>query len=152
MMSRLKLCLLLVLGAAATLQADTAPILTGWDQIRVEPMKTSIYFGNVTLTPGVFERKGSTLSATYEAKVFPWFFWSETGRIVITLKDTDLANLAKGEKAEFTGDAANQKNKPRKVTGYAQPVDTTTGKFKVRIMANGVELVFKGTYRFGSGK
>ncbi len=152
MMSRLKLCLFLGLGAAAALRADPAPILTGWDHISVEPMKTSIYLGNVTLTPGVFERKGSTLAATYEARVFPWFFWSETGRIVITLKDADLANLAKGEKAEFTGDAVNQKSKPRKVTGYARPVDATTGQFKVRILANGVELVFDGNYRFGSGK
>ena len=150
-MSRLKLCLLLVLGAVAARPAEPVPILTGWDRISVDPMKTSIYVGSVTLTPGVFERKDSTLSTTYEAKVFPWFFWGETGKITITLADADLANLAKGEKAEFTGEAANHKKKPRKVTGFAQPSDATSGKIKVRILADGVELVFNGTYKFGGG-
>ena len=115
-------------------------------------MKTSIYVGSVTLTTGVFERQGSTLGTTYAAKVFPWFFWGETGKIMITLTDTDLANLAKGEKAEFTGEAFNHKNKPRQVTGRAEPADATSGKFKVRIMADGVELIFNGTYQFAGVK
>ena len=148
MMSRSRLCLLLMLSAVAPLPAATAPILTGWDRISVAPMKTSIYVGSVTLTTGVFERQGSTLGTTYEAKVFPWFFWGETGKITITLADAELANLAKGEKAEFIGEAANHKNKPRKVTGFAQPADATSGKFKIRILADGHELIFNGTYQF----
>ena len=153
MMRRLKLCLWFVLGAAASLRADPAAIPTGWDHVTIGPMKTSIYVGSVTLATSVFERKGSTLSATYAAKVFPWFFWGETGKITITLADAELAKMAKGEKTEFTGDAANQKNKPRKVTGFAQPVDASSGKIKVRIMADGIELIFNGTYRFiGGGK
>ena len=115
-------------------------------------MKTSIYVGNVALTAGVFERKDSTLSTTYVAKVVPWFFWGENGKITITLSEAELAKLAKGERAEFTGDAANHKQKPRKVTGYAQPADATSGKIKVRIMADGVELIFNSTYRFESAK
>ncbi len=138
------------LALIAPLQAETAPIATGWDRITVAPMKTSIYIGSVTLTPGVFRREGSTLTATYSVKVFPWFFWGETGRITVTLSDADLARLAKGETAEFTGDGVNQKNRPRKVTGRAQPADATSGKFKVRILADGYELIFNSTYRFGS--
>ena len=149
-----------MLGVAASLRAEPAPppapdpapapapVATGWERVAVAPMKTSIYVGSVTLTTGVFERTGSTLSTTYEAKVWPWFFWGETGRISITLSDADLASLAKGEKAEFTGDAQNQKNKPRKVTGRAQPADATSGKIKVRVSADGTELIFNGTYRF----
>ena len=152
MMSRLRLCLLLMLGAVASLRAANAPILTGWDRISVAPMKTSIYVGSVTLTTGVFERQGSTLATTYVAKVRPWFFWGETGKITITLTDADLANLAKGEKAEFTGAAFNHKKKPRQVTGRAEPVNATSGKFKVRIMADGVELIFNGNYQFAPVK
>ncbi len=139
----------LMLAAVAPLRAETAPILTGWDRVSIGPMKTSIYVGTVTLVPGVFVREGSTLAATYEAKVFPWFFWGEHGKIMITLTDADLANMAKGEKAEFTGEAANHKNKPRKVTGFAQPADASSGKIKVRILADGYELIFNGSYRFG---
>ena len=137
------------LGAAEA-PAVPAPALTGWDRITVAPMKTSIYVGSVVLTTGVFERSGSTLSATYEAKVFPWFFWGETGHITITLSDANLASMAKGETTEFTGTAANQKGKPRTVTGRAQPADAVSGKIKVRIGADGYELIFNSTYRFGT--
>jgi hypothetical protein len=152
MMSRLRLCLFLMLGAVAYLRADTTPILTGWDRLSVAPMKTSIYVGSVILTTGVFEREGSTLATTYVAKVRPWFFWGETGKITLTLTDTDLANLAKGGKAQFTGAAFNHRNKPRQVTGRAEPANATSGKFKVRIIADGVELIFNGTYQLAAGQ
>ena len=145
-----RLCLLAMLCAVASLRAQPAAILTGWDHITVAPMKTSIYIGSVTLTTGVFVRSGSTLTTTYEATVRPWFFWGETGSITISLPDADLAKLAKGERAEFSGTGSNQKNKPRTVTGYAQPVDASSGKMKVRVMADGIELIFNGTYHFGA--
>jgi hypothetical protein len=146
MMSRSRLCCLLVLGAVASLHA--APDLTNWERVSVEPMKTSIYIGSVTLTTGVFVRQGSTLAATYEAKVFPWFFWGESGKITITLSDADLASMARGENAEFTGEAFNQKNKSRQVSGRVQPGTATSGKIKVRILADGYQLIFNSTYQF----
>jgi hypothetical protein len=153
-MLRRLLVLILLLGAcrlgAAEAPAAPAPIATGWDRVSVAPMKTSIYVGSVTLTTTVFERQGSALVATYEAKVFPWFFWGETGRITITLSDASLASLAKGETTEFTGTASNHKGKPRTVSGRAQPADASSGKIKVRIGADGYELIFNSTYRFGS--
>jgi hypothetical protein len=143
MMPRLRLCLLLTLGAVTPLPA--------WDRVTVAPMKTSIYIGSVTLTPEPFVRKGSSLTASYTAKVWPWFFWSETGRITIPLTDAILAGLARGETAEFTGEAADHRNKPRQVSGRAQPADATSGKFRIRITADGYSLVFNGTYRLGGG-
>ena len=80
----------------------------------------------------------------------PWFFWSETGNITIVLTDAALVNLAKGQTVEFTGDGVNQKNKPRKITGRAQPSNGSSGKIKVRVMADGIELIFNGTYQLGS--
>ena len=150
MMSRSILCLLLLLGAVAVLPAQTAPVLTSWDRITIPPMKTSIYIGSVTLTTDALVRSGSTLSSTYEAKVRPWFFWGETGKITITLTDAAIASMSRGERAEFSGEATNHKKKPRSVTGYAQPADASSGKIKVRIMADGIELVFNGSYKFES--
>jgi hypothetical protein len=106
----------------------------------------------VTLTTEPFVRTGSTLATTYEAKVWPWFFWGETGRITITLTDANLASMARSERTEFTGAATNHKNKPRTVTGRADPADAVSGKFKIRIMADGHELIFNGTYRFSEAK
>jgi hypothetical protein len=138
------------LGALAPLQADTAPVPTGWDRISVAPTKSSIYVGSVTLTLGEFERQGSALTASYAARVFPWFFWSETGRITIELSDADLTRVARGDTVEFNGDGINQKHKSRKITGRAQPVDAISGKFKVRVLADGVELIFNSTYHLVS--
>ena len=149
MISRTILCLLLLLGAVATLRADTTQNVGDWDSVTVAPMKTSIYVGSVSLITGEFKRAENQFSATYEAKIWPWFFWGETGRITITLLPADLEKLARGERVEFTGEAFNHKNKPRKITGRAERTDGATGKIKVRIGVDDTELVFNGTYRFG---
>lgn len=135
---------LLAFALLAVLPARAAD--TDWTRVSVPPMKTSIYVGSVTLTAGTFERTGDKWTTTYSAKVFPWFPWSEQGDITITVTDTDLARLAKGETVEFTGDALNHKKKPRKVTGRAQPANDHTGKIKVRIHVDDVELIFNGAY------
>jgi hypothetical protein len=150
MMTRAKLCLLLMLAPVAALRADSTQSAGDYDAVTVGPIKTSIYVGSVTLTTGVFRRDGDKFATTYEAKVRPWFFWSETGRITITLPAAELAKLARGERVEFTGEAFNQKNKPRHVTGRADRIDAATGKIKVRISVDGTELVFNGTYRFNN--
>lgn len=150
MMPRPILCLLLLLGAVSALRADTSQVVGEWDSVTVPPVKTSIYVGSVTLTTGVFQREGDRFQTTYEAKVWPWFFWSESGRITITLPPADLQRLARGERVEFLGEALNHKNKPRHVTGYAERADAATGKIKVRIGVDDTELIFNSTYRFNN--
>lgn len=150
-MPRHFILLLLWLGLGLTLSAaDPVPPLT-WDRVTVGPMKTSIYVGSVTLQPEVLMRKGHTLTARYAVKVSPWFFWGETGEITLDVPEAELAKLAKGETAEFTGTALNHKNKTRQVTGRAQPADATTGKIKVRILADGYTLIFNSTYQLQQG-
>src|SRR5882757_2117978 len=148
-LSRLRLCLLLVLGAVVPLRAQV-PLLPS-PRVLVAPMETSIYIGSVTLTTTDFLQTDETFAATYEAKVRPWFFWSESGKITIKLPVTDLTRLALAQPIEFTGEAANHKGKPRTVTGRAQPADSTSGKIKVRIMADGIELIFNSTYQLAAG-
>ena len=156
MVGPMKLCpviFALLFGVLAPLSAAApAAAVTGWDLVNIPPMKTSLLIGSVTLTTEPFVRSGSTLASTYQVKVWPWFFWSESGRITISLTDANLASMAKSETSEFTGEAANHRNKPRQVTGRTQPTDGSSGKFKIRIKADGYELVFNGTYRFGEVK
>lgn len=137
-------CLLLALGPA--LRAADFP----WNRVTVGPMKTSIYVGSVTLNAGPFVREGESFATTYEARVRPWFFWSESGAITIRMPAAELLKLARGERAEFSGEGFNQKHKRRTVTGYAQPADATTGKIKVRIAVDGIELIFNGAYRLAA--
>lgn len=150
MMARSILSMLLLLGAVATLRADTTQNIGDWDSVTVAPMKTSIYVGSVSLTTGEFKRVENQFSTTYEAKVWPWFFWGENGRITITLSLDDLQKLGRGERVEFTGEALNHKNKPRKVTGRAERINGATGKIKVRIGVDDTELIFNGDYRFNN--
>lgn len=149
-MPRLKLCVLLALSAVPGLTAE--PALPTPSRVIVAPMKTSIYVGSVTLTTADFTQAGDEFSSTYDAQVRPWFFWGETGRITIKLPAADLVRLALGQTVEFAGEAANQKGKPRTVTGRAQPANPLSGKIKVRIMADGIELIFNGTYQLAAGK
>lgn len=141
------ICFLLTAGWA---KADTVRPAGEWDSVTVAPMKTSIYIGSVTLATGEFRRDGDRFSTTYEARVRPWFFWNETGRITITLPYADLERLARGDRVEFTGEAFNHKHKPRHVTGRAERIDGATGKIKVRIGVDGTELIFNGAYRFNN--
>ncbi len=142
-----RLCFLFLLGAVASLRADLSKPAGKWDSVTIEPVKTSIYVGNVTLTTSEFRRTGEAYTATYEAKVWPWFWWNESGSITIQLPTPDLERLARGERIEFKGDAFNQKNKPRPVSGRADRTGEGTGKIKVRIAVDGTELIFNGTYR-----
>ena len=150
MMLRPILCSLLLLATVAPGLADTSQNAGEWDSVTMPPVKTSIYVGSVTLTTGVFRRDGDQFSTTYEAKVRPWFFWSETGHITITLPAADLEKLARGERIEFKGEATNHKNKPRYVTGRADRTNAATGTIKVRIGVDDTELIFNTTYRFNN--
>ena len=111
-------------------------------------MKTSIYIGSVRLITGVFVRQGDNFEAHYEAKVFPFFFYNESGRITLRLPEPELRRLAAGETLTFAGAAANQRNKQRSIEVRAEPQDSGQGRIKVSIMADGIKLIFHGTYRF----
>jgi hypothetical protein len=149
-MSRLRLCWFLALAAALPLHAQ--PSLPPSPRVLVAPMKTSIYIGSVTLTTTDFLQQDESFVASYEAKVWPWFFWGETGKITIKLPGAELTRLALGQTIEFAGEAANHKGKPRTVTGRAQPATGTGGKIKVRVIADGIELIFNGTYQLVAGQ
>jgi hypothetical protein len=143
-----RLCLILAVAAVAPLRADSTSPAGDWDLVRVEPVRTSIYVGSVGLTTSDFLREGDHYNATYEARVRPWFFWNETGRLSITLTAADIERLGRGERVEFKGEATNHKNKPRHITGWAESHSPATGKIKVRIGVDDTELIFNSTYRF----
>jgi hypothetical protein len=116
------------------------------ERVAVPAMKTSIYVGSVTLSTSDFVRDGETYAADYEARVFPWAFWNETGTIMIDAPEEQMKRLHEGETIELTGAATNHKNKPRTVSIKATPGETPGGRIKVRIKADGVELIFNGDY------
>jgi len=115
----------------------------------VEPARTSIYVGRVTLETAPFRRIGERYESTYSARVFPFFFYSEQGRIAIDLSDDDLRRLTAGEPVAFSGRAESDDGDLRRVEGRAAPSDADSGTLKVRIhVSPRIELVFDTRYRF----
>ncbi len=130
-------------------EAEAAPLPAFYERATVAIAKTSIYIGNVKLTTKPFIREGEVYSTTYEAKVFPLFFMSESGRISITITDDDLRQLAAGERVYFNGEGFDTSDEPRKIEGHADPADERSGKIKVRVwVSKNIELIFNTTYRF----
>ncbi len=141
----------LALGALLSLFLTSRTLAGPYDQVIVPPAKTSIYIGNVTLTPGVLKRENATYTTSYHCKVFPYFFYNENGRLTIDITDEQLARLEKGERVEFKGTAKNTDGEDRRIEGHATPNSpgSLEGKLKVRIfVTKKIELIFNSSYRF----
>lgn len=144
---RLAACVALLCGSCDIIAAD-APS-TGYARVLVAPAKTSIYLGTVSMTMPGFVRVNGGYEADYAAKVFPFFFYNEAGRLRVEISDGLLRQLERGEVIEFTGRAVRDDGAERHVEGKATPADAATGKIKVRVFySKRVELIFNTTYRF----
>ena len=120
-----------------------------YDEVTVEPARTSIYVGSVGLTMPPLERTNGGYHSTYAARVRPYFFASEHGTVKIAFEDHHQQRLAAGEAVTFEGEAINEHGHPRQISGRAEPTDALSGKIKVRVrVSSRIELVFNTTYRF----
>lgn len=143
----LTLCALAALCLAPA-RADDA-MLARYRRVEIAPTKTSIYIGTVSMTMPAFTRHAATYTATYTAKVFPYFFYNETGTLAIDVSDDALRQLTRGEPITFTGRGQNTDGEKRHVEGRAVPTDATTGHIKVRVfISKRIQLIFNTTYRF----
>lgn len=136
----------LVLAFAAR---GAEPSLSRYDRVDVATTKTSVYIGSVTMTMPTFVRKNGVYEAAYAAKVFPFFFYNEKGKLFIGVSDDTLRKLERGETIEFTGRGVRDDGIERRVEGKATPADAAGGKIKVRVfVSKKIELIFNTTYRF----
>jgi hypothetical protein len=141
-------CLGLVVRAAHGATDAEIP-LTAFGRVTVAPTKTSIYVGRVSMTMPPFVRSGSVFETSYVAKVFPYFFYNEEGRLSVEISDEALRRLERGEPIDFKGRAVRDDGAERRVEGRATPVDAARGKIKVRVFySRRIELNFNTTYHF----
>lgn len=143
---------LLALIALAPLRCAEPAAVPDFRRVEVKPTWTSIYIGTVSLQMPPFTRTAAgDFESTYSARVLPYFFYNETGRIGIRVSDAALRQLARGETIEFSGRAVNHAGEDRPVEGRATPADAASGKIKVRVRVSPrIELIFNTTYRFGA--
>lgn len=138
-------------AADATVTPDAA--LAGYARVIVAPAKTSIYLGTVSMTMPPFVRVNGGFEAAYTAKVFPFFFYNEAGRLRVEISDASLRQLERGEPIDFKGRAVCEDGAERRVAGRATPANGASGKIKVRVFySKRIELIFNTTYRFPDAK
>ncbi|HXB01718.1 MAG TPA: hypothetical protein VNV15_02735 [Opitutaceae bacterium] len=144
---------MLFLSVWAVTLHGAAPLDARYNKAAIEPVKTSIYIGYVKLSMPVFTRTSASYVSTYNASVFPFFFWSEHGQMTIEASDDDLRRLARGETVLFKGHAENSDGETRSIIGRAIPQDATQGKLTVRLfVSKRIQLIFNTTYRFVGGR
>jgi len=149
MLSRLLVATLgIVLLAARASGADPVPI-SRYDRADIAPTKTSIYIGSVSMTMPTFVRRQGAFESTYTARVFPYFFYNESGRLSIRISDETLRRLEHGEVIQFEGEGVSSDGQTRHIEGRAIPADAANGKIKVRVfVSKRIQLIFNTTYRF----
>jgi hypothetical protein len=127
--------------------------LSRYSVVRIAPVKTSVYVGSVTLTVTPFLHLGSNFTSTYSAKVFPYFFYNEAGKISIPITDETLRKLSQGETITFSGKGVSDQGSERLVEGKATPTGPDGGKIKVRIsVSKRIALIFNTTYELSAPK
>ena len=146
-MFRCALCALLVCLTPAARAADAS--LARFDHVVIEPAKTSIYIGSVTMSFSPSTRVADVYAADYTAKVFPYFFMNESGKLWLDASDETLRKLARGEAVDFSGRGTSASGAERRFEGRATPIDATSGKLKVHaLVSKRIDLVFNMIYRF----
>jgi len=147
-MSRLfALALAAVTVSAQPARTDTE-VSRRYAVVTIQPSKTSIYIGSVTLNLHPLIRLDQEYSAVYTATVFPYFFYDETGRVTIKIPDEALLRVAKGEAVDFAGKGLSDEGEERRIEGRATPTGPDAGRIKVRIyVSKRIALIFNTTYR-----
>jgi hypothetical protein len=140
----LALTLLSLAGAAPARGADD---LAKFAQVLIRPASSSFYIASVSMSYQPFMRHKGVYSSTYVARVFPYFFLGERGRIWIAVPDEALARVNRGESVAVTGHALSDDGDERKIDGIATPTGPREGRIKVRVfVSRRIILTYNTTY------
>jgi hypothetical protein len=143
---RLSPALAFALATAVSALGAGGDDLARFNEVAIKPATAFIYVATVTMTIPPFVRHNDTYSSTYTARVFPYFY-SEKGRIWITVPDEALRRVASGQSVDFTGRAVNEDGEERKVVGHASPSGRTAGSIQVRVfVTRRISITYDTTY------
>ncbi len=144
-----RIAALAALAFAAALPGRAAEELPPrFNKVEIKPTTSSIYVATVTMTMPPFTRQDAIFSSTYSARVFPYFFWSESGRIWIEVPPEKLRRVAQGEAVDFTGRGVSSSGDLRRIEGHATPTGPSEGRIRVRVyVSKRLYLNFDTTYQ-----
>jgi hypothetical protein len=137
-------------AAAPAWSADDIP--ARFNRVEIKPTTSSLFIATVTMTMPPFVRRDAVFSSTYSARVFPYFFWSESGRIWIVVPSEKLRRVALGEPVDFTGHGISESGDERRIDGHATPTGPSGGRIRVRVfVSKRIYLNFDTTYELQGG-
>lgn len=137
-------------GLAAAPPSPPASISRRYEEVTVEPARTSIYIASVSLVLHPFTRHDGVYTTDYAAKVIPFIFFNERGTISIDFSDAQLQQIERGETVDFKGRGSNSGGAIRRVEGRVVPdaPGGSHGRIKVRVwVTKKIELIFNTAYR-----
>jgi hypothetical protein len=142
----LPLAIVLLLAPAPARAAGDA--MAKYSTVVIEPATAYFYtIATVSMTYQPFVRQKGAFSSTYSARVFPYFFFNERGKIWIEITDEMLRQADRGESVDFIGRAFSNSGDERKIEGHATPTGPSTGKIRVRvIVSRRIVLTYETTY------
>ncbi|MEO7933041.1 MAG: hypothetical protein ABIT76_07775 [Chthoniobacterales bacterium] len=134
---------LFVLGLAVSsfAHAEEAP------KMIVEPSATKVSLAKANLIVSTLEHEKEAYLGSYQLKVTPFTFKSETGKLFLQASDETVMQMTKGEPVKFTGKATNDKGDVKVVTGQTTPADTSHGAVSFSVQTENGPMVFNTSYK-----
>jgi hypothetical protein len=138
---------LVTVSLACTGPARGSDDLARFSQVVIRPASASFYIASVSMSFQPFTRHRETYSSTYVARVFPYFFLGEKGRIWMTVPDEALERVNRGEAVNLAGRAVSDSGDERRVEGTATPTGPWGGRIRVRVfVSKRIVLTYNTTY------
>ena len=144
------LLLLLAVGGGAS---QAAPLVTnsvaGGRVLIMENSTMPLPAAKATLIIGPLTRANGVYIGDFKVKVFPYFFKSDRGRLLINVTDKVLAAVSEGKTVAVTGTATSTKNGiVRHVEITAIPKDGNHGTVSLWFMVEDRKMTFNPAYQF----
>lgn len=145
------LCVLLVVASVIISAASAADhrVPGGASRMVIEPSSASLAGAKAQLMATALQRKDAKYTGSYQLKVTPYFFKSESGTLSVAVSDESLRKLAAGSAVKFAGSAVttgSSKKRPITVKALPDGVGSQNGTLTISIATENGELLFTSSY------
>ncbi len=120
--------------------AENAP------KMLVEPSATKVSLAKAHLIVSPLEHQEKAYFGSYELRVTPFTFKSETGKLFLNATDETVRQMEKGESVEFTGKATNTAGDVKVVTGKTTAETNDRGAVSFSVQTENGPMVFNTSY------
>lgn len=113
----------------------------------VEPSAAKVSLAKAKLIVSPLEHEAKAYLGSYELRVTPFTFKSETGKLFLNASDETVRQMLNGESVEFTGKATNAAGEVKVVTGKTTAQTNDRGAVSFSVQTENGPMVFNTSYR-----